>query len=504
MKKDVKNKTLTIMMAALAGMTALPMQAMPVFAESTEIRNTTEDGSSFVGDWSCGASGSKTMTINADGTYTAKNGDKEESGKWKMQNGDLMLDNGTTDATRCTLDGDMINAYADGSVSVYRKGGVIKQTEKESKEEDKAVDDEALDEALTEALLAGLADDKGSKSTAEVVEAKEENVVGDWYMLFFGMTLKMTFNEDGTAAISMGNSESDDSGKWEIKDGKVVVSGTKEEKDAEADEVADETIKEDEAADESADKTSEGDEAWVFEYHDDDTMTASIEGMNVTASKDAKAIGATEPAEVKEDATEEDFYGVWKADEMDGLFGTTTSVEKSGKGKDFINIKEDGTAEATLVTDKRTTEVKDIQTTFADGKLEFDITSEQIQDYLKDEMDMTFDSSTMGEDVTMIDADTSEGEEEDRYPDNDGISHAVLTVLADGRLKCDFTEHAKTKNSSIKTSFVMYLTKVTEDDVEAAKNSAGNENTKETEKEAEPEAEADGDVDAEDTAGDEE
>ena len=88
----MKNKILTIMMSVLAGMTVLPMQAMLVFAESTEIRNTTEDGSSFVGDWSCGASGSKTMTINADGTYTAKNGDKEESGKWKMQNGDLMLD----------------------------------------------------------------------------------------------------------------------------------------------------------------------------------------------------------------------------------------------------------------------------------------------------------------------------------------------------------------------------------------------------------------------------
>lgn len=163
----MKNKTLTIIMTALAGMTALPMQAMPVFAESTEIRNTTEDGSSFVGDWSCGASGSKTMTINADGTYTAKNGDKEESGKWKMQNGDLMLDNGTTDATRCTLDGDMINAYADGSVSVYRKGGVIKQTEKESDEEENA-------------LMNGLADDEDSKSTDETVEAKKEDIVGDW------------------------------------------------------------------------------------------------------------------------------------------------------------------------------------------------------------------------------------------------------------------------------------------------------------------------------------
>ena len=483
----MKNKTLTIMMSVLAGMTALPMQAMPVFAESTEIRNTTEDGSSFVGDWSCGASGSKTMIINADGTYTAKNGDKEESGKWKMQNGDLMLDNGATDATRCTLDGDMINAYVDGSVSVYRKGGMMKQAEKESKEEYKAVDDEALDEALTEALLAGIENDKDSKSTAEVVEAKEENVVGDWYMLFFGMTLKMTLNEDGTAVLSMGNTESDNSGKWEIKDGKVVISGTKEEKDTEADEAADETSEGDEAADESADKTSEGDEAWIFEYHSDNTMTASIEGMNITASKDAKAIGATEPAEVKEDATEEDFYGVWKADEMDGLFGTTTSVEKSGKGKDFINIKEDGTAEATLVTDKSTTEVKDIQTTFADGKLEFDIASEQIQDYLKDEMDMTFNTFTLREGVTMVDVDTSEEEGEDKYPDNDGISHAVLTVLTDGRLKCDFTEHVKTNNSSIKTSFTMYLTKATEDDIEKATNSAGNE--------AEPAAEAEENVD---------
>lgn len=168
----MKNKTLTIMMSVLAGMTALPMQAMPVFAESTEIRNTTEDGSSFVGDWSCGASGSKTMTINADGTYIVKNGDKEESGKWKMQNGDLMLDNGTTDATRCTLDGDMINAYADGSVSVYRKGGVIKQTEKESNEEEEKIDDKTL--------MDGLTDDEDSKSTDETVEAKKEDIVGDW------------------------------------------------------------------------------------------------------------------------------------------------------------------------------------------------------------------------------------------------------------------------------------------------------------------------------------
>ena len=80
-----------------------------------------------------------------------------------------------------------------------------------------------------------------------------------------------------------------------------------------------------------------------------------------------------------------------------------------------------------------------------------------------------------------------------------GISHAVLTVLADGRLKCDFTEHVKTNNSSIKTSFTMYLTKVTEKDVEDAKNSDEHKNTKETEKESEPEAEAEGDIAAEDT-----
>ena len=99
---------------------------------------------------------------------------------------------------------------------------------------------------------------------------------------------------------------------------------------------------------------------------------------------------------------------------------------------------------------------------------------------------MAFDSSTMGEGVTMIDADTSD--EKDKYPDNDGISHAVLTVLADGRLKCDFTEHAKTNNSSIKTSFTMYLTKATEDDIEKANNSAGNE--------AEPATEAEENVDS--------
>ena len=49
----------------------------------------------------------------------------------------------------------------------------------------------------------------------------------------------------------------------------------------------------------------------------------------------------------------------------------------------------------------------------------------------------------------------------------------------------------------------MYLTKATENDVEAAKNSAGNKNTKETEKESEPEAEAEGDIAAEDTEAEE-
>lgn len=69
----------------------------------------------------------------------------------------------------------MINAYTDGSVSVYRKGGVMKQTEKESTEENEKTDEKAL--------MAGLADDEDdedSKSTDKAVEVKEGNVVGDW------------------------------------------------------------------------------------------------------------------------------------------------------------------------------------------------------------------------------------------------------------------------------------------------------------------------------------
>ena len=42
----------------------------------------------------------------------------------------------------------------------------------------------------------------------------------------------------------------------------------------------------------------------------------------------------------------------------------------------------------------------------------------------------------------------------------------------------------------------MYLTKATEDDIEKAKNSAGNESAKEAEKEAEPAAEAEENVDS--------
>ena len=66
----------------------------------------------------------------------------------------------------------MINAYVNGSVSVYRKGGVMKQTKKENTEENEKTDENAL--------MAGLADDEGSKSTDKAVEAKEGNIVGDW------------------------------------------------------------------------------------------------------------------------------------------------------------------------------------------------------------------------------------------------------------------------------------------------------------------------------------
>lgn len=79
----MKNKTLAVLMTASMIMSAV-IPAVPVFAsdetEKTEITTSasTADTSKVIGDWTCGASGTKTLTINEDGTYSMSTPDKDE------------------------------------------------------------------------------------------------------------------------------------------------------------------------------------------------------------------------------------------------------------------------------------------------------------------------------------------------------------------------------------------------------------------------------------------
>jgi len=133
----MKNKTLAVLMTASMIMSAV-IPAAPVFAadktEKTEITTSasTADTSKVIGDWTCGASGTKTLTINEDGTYSMSTPDKDEEGKWKISNDYLTLDNGKEDAVKCTFDGATISVYSGDNISVFQKNAVSKTDTKTS------------------------------------------------------------------------------------------------------------------------------------------------------------------------------------------------------------------------------------------------------------------------------------------------------------------------------------------------------------------------------------
>ena len=86
----------------------------------------------MIGDWTCGASGTKTLTINEDGTYSMSTPDKDEEGKWKISNDYLTLDNGKEDAVKCTFDGATISVYSGDNISVFQKNAISKTDTKTS------------------------------------------------------------------------------------------------------------------------------------------------------------------------------------------------------------------------------------------------------------------------------------------------------------------------------------------------------------------------------------
>ena len=470
----MKNKTLAVLMTASMIMSAV-IPAVPVFAanktEKTEITTSasTADTSKVVGDWTCGASGTKTLTINEYGTYSMSTPDKDEEGKWKISNDYLTLDNGKEDAVKCTFDGATISVYSGDNISVFQKNAV-------SKTDTKTSDVKSDTESSIE-------------NTEEKVTPTKDDIIGDWYASLLGMTAKFTFNEDGTAEMDVDALDSlaeqtdatveSNNVTWKINGDDVVMT--------------------------SEDGTEEESEDTVFAFYGD-KMTANYDGVEMTLVRNADDVMAEECV-VKDDATEEDFKGVWKTDKI-SLLGMSMSPEDVGMDTSFVDIK-DKTADITFITsDKKTYEVNDIETTFEDASIKMDVSCEQLGDYLDElaSVDVNVDDIETADGVTATwtddETDTAKNEtdslaensdadnastdiakEDANETDddstasldsfgskNDGISHATFQMLEDGRMKCNLQANLKTNDSSMSMDYVIYLTKSSEEDIENAKN----------------------------------
>lgn len=470
----MKNKTLAVLMTASMIMSAV-IPAVPVFAadktEKTEITTSasTADTSKVVGDWTCGASGTKTLTINEDGTYSMSTPDKDEEGKWKISNDYLTLDNGKEDAVKCTFDGATISVYSGDNISVFQKNAI-------SKTDTKTSDVKSDTESSIE-------------NTEEKVTPTKDDIIGDWYASLLGMTAKFTFNEDGTAEMDVDALDSlaeqtdatveSNNVTWKINGDDVVMT--------------------------SEDGTEEESEDTVFAFYGD-KMTANYDGVEMTLVRNADDVMAEEGV-VKDDATEEDFKGVWKTDKI-SLLGMSMSPEDVGMDTSFVDIK-DKTADITFITsDKKTYEVNDIETTFEDASIKMDVSCEQLGDYLDElaSVDVNVDDIETADGVTATwtddETDTAKNEtdslaensdadnastdiakEDANETDddstasldsfgskNDGISHATFQMLEDGRMKCNLQANLKTNDSSMSMDYVIYLTKSSEEDIENAKN----------------------------------
>ena len=470
----MKNKTLAVLMTASMIMSAV-IPAVPVFAsdetEKTEITTSasTADTSKVIGDWTCGASGTKTLTINEDGTYSMSTPDKDEEGKWKISNDYLTLDNGKEDAVKCTFDGATISVYSGDNISVFQKNAV-------SKTDTKTSDVKSDTESSIE-------------NTEEKVTPTKDDIIGDWYASLLGMTAKFTFNEDGTAEMDVDALDSlaeqtdatveSNNVTWKINGNDVVMT--------------------------SEDGTEEESEDTVFAFYGD-KMTANYDGVEMTLVRNADDVMAEEGV-VKDDATEEDFKGVWKTDKI-SILGMSMSPEDIGMDTSFVDIK-DKTADMTFITsDKKTYEVNDIETTFEDASIKMDVSCEQLGDYLDElaSVDVNVGDIETADGVTATwtddETDTAENEtdslaensdadnastdiakEDANETDddstasldsfgskNDGISHATFQMLEDGRMKCNLQANLKTNDSSMSMDYVIYLTKSSEEDIENAKN----------------------------------
>lgn len=140
-------------------------------------------------------------------------------------------------------------------------------------------------------------------ATCNVMAAEE--VAGEWYGNMYGMSMTLILNENGEYSMDLAGEE--ETGSWEL-DGDTLY----------------------------MDKGTDYESAFTY---DGETLYADVDGMEFVFSQDPEAAAGFVPAEVRTDATIEEFAGHWTATQA-SAFGMTAPLEMMEVEKVDLEIKD--------------------------------------------------------------------------------------------------------------------------------------------------------------------
>ena len=147
--------------------------------------------------------------------------------------------------------------------------------------------------------------------TAAFTVAAEEDVTGEWYANLYGMPMTLILDENGEYTMEMEafeeEGEEPQTGTWEL-DGEAVI----------------------------MDKGGEDEMSFAY---DGETLYADLDGMEMNFSRDPEAAAGFVPAEIRTDASIEEFAGDWTGTQL-STFGMIVPLEMMEMEKVELGIKD--------------------------------------------------------------------------------------------------------------------------------------------------------------------
>ncbi|MDO4514658.1 MAG: hypothetical protein Q4B72_11565 [Lachnospiraceae bacterium] len=185
--------------------------------------------------------------------------------------------------------------------------------------------------------------------TASFSVAAEEDVTGEWYANLYGMPVTLTLDESGEYTMQMEGFEEEEeeepqTGTWEL-DGEAVI----------------------------MDKGGEDEMSFAY---DGETLYADMDGMEMLFSRDPEAAAGFVPAEIRTDASIEEFAGKWTGTQM-SAFGMIVPLEMMEMEKVELDIKDNKVSFTMAGGDMfGEWELPDLEAELKDGVLTFTVLAE--------------------------------------------------------------------------------------------------------------------------------